>query len=115
MMDSVRLFLRNLIKYFLYIAVFAQIVSGTVYLVYNFFEFFVYPETEEMVHTARGLLFDEYTGFLYPLFIRLCLGMQEFLGIGYYLVAHMVQLICFILAAGYLAYRRMRWHRHQVF
>lgn len=96
------MFFRNLIKYFLYIAVFAQIVSGTVYLVCNFFEFFVYPETEEMVHTARGLLFDEYTGFLYPLFIRLCLGMQEFLGIGYYLVAHTVQLICFILAAGYL-------------
>ena len=62
MMDSVRLFLRNFIKYFLYIAVFAQIVTGTVYLVCNFAEYIVYPETEEMVHVARGLLFDEYTG-----------------------------------------------------
>lgn len=102
MMDSVRLFFRNLIKYFLYIAVFAQIVSGTVYLVCHFLDFIVYPETEEMVHAARGLLFDEYIGFLYPLFIRLCLGIQQFLGIGYYLVAHTVQLILFILAAGYM-------------
>jgi len=103
MMNSVRLFLKNFIKYFFYIAVFAQIVSGTVYLVCNFTEYIVYPETEEMIHIARGLVFDEYTGILYPLFIRLCLGIQESFGIGYYLVAHLVQLILFIVAAFYLA------------
>ena len=101
MMDSVRLFLRNFIKYFLYIAVFAQIVTGTVYLVCNFAEYIVYPETEEMVHVARGLLFDEYTGVLYPLFIRLCLGIQGLTGIGYYLVAHLIQ---FLFASGAVLY-----------
>ena len=102
MMDSVRLFFRNLIKYFIYIAVFAQIVSGTVYLVCNFTDYIIYPETEDMMHTARGLLFDEYTGILYPLFIRVCLNIQSFLGIGYYLVVHLVQLVFFGIAAGYL-------------
>ncbi len=101
MMDSVRLFLRNLIKYFLYIAVFAQVVSGTVYLVCNFTEYIVYPETKEMVHVARGLLFDEYTGVLYPLFIRMCLGVQSLFGIGYYLVAHLVQLLFLAVAVCY--------------
>ncbi len=101
MMDSVRLFLRNLIKYVLYIAVFAQIVSGTVYLVCNFTEYIVYPETKEMVHVARGLLFDEYTGVLYPLFIRGCLGVQSLLGIGYYLVAHLLQLVLVTIAVFY--------------
>lgn len=101
MMDSVRLFLRNLIKYFLYIAVFAQIVSGTVYLVCNFTEYIVYPETKEMVHAARGLLFDEYTGVLYPIFIRGCLGVQSLFGIGYYLVAHFVQLFFLFVAVFY--------------
>ena len=102
MMDAVRLFLRNFIKYFFYIAVFAQIVTGTVYLVCNFTEYIVYPETEEMIHVARGLLFDEYTGVLYPLFIRVCLGFQQVFGIGYYLVVHLLQLVLFTVTAGYM-------------
>ena len=102
MMNSVRLFLRNLIKYFLYIAVFAQIVSGTVYLVCNFSEYIVYPETEEMIHVARGLLFDEYTGVLYPLFIRLCLSVQSLFGIGYYWVVYPVQLLLVSASLFYL-------------
>ena len=103
MMNSVRLVLNNFIKYLFYIAVFAQIVSGTVYLVCNFTEYIVYPETEEMIHVARGLLFDEYTGILYPLFVRMCLGIQGTLGVGYYLVAHLVQLVLFVWASAYLA------------
>lgn len=102
MMDSVRLFFRNLIKYFIYIAVFAQIVSGTVYLVCNFTDYICYPETEDILHVARGLLFDEYTGILYPLFVRVCLNIQSFLGLGYYLVVHLVQLFFFGSTAGYL-------------
>ena len=102
MMKSARFFFNNFIKYLFNIAVFAQIALGTVYFVCNFTEYIIYPETEEMIHIARGLLFDEYTGILYPLFIRLCLGIQESLGIGYYLVAHFVQFILFVLASGYL-------------
>lgn len=103
MTNSVKTFFQNFIKYFLYIAVFAQIVSGTVYLVCNFTVFTVYPETEEMVNAARNLIIDEYIGFLYPLFIRMCLGVQDFLGIGYYLVAHFVQLLAFFASVMYLA------------
>lgn len=102
MMDSVKTFFKNFIKYFLYIAVFAQIVSGTVYLVCNFTVFTAYPETEEMVNAARNLIIDEYIGFLYPLFIRMCLGIQDFLGIGYYLVAHLVQLLVFFVSIMYV-------------
>lgn len=102
MMDSVRIFTRNFIKFFIYIAVFAQIVSGTVYLVCNFNEFIVYPETEEMVHAARTLIFDEYIGFLYPLFIRVCLSVQNMCGVGYYLLVHGVQLVAMFFAMYYL-------------
>ncbi len=104
MMNVGRKFFQNFIKYFLYIAVFAQIVSGTVYLVCNFTTFTLYPETEEMVHAARSLVIDEYIGFLYPLFIRMCLGIQDLFGIGYYLVAHMVQLVLFFVGTIYLVY-----------
>lgn len=103
MMKSARFFFDNFIKYLFNIAVFAQIALGTVYFVCNFTEYIIYPETEEMIHIARGLLFDEYTGILYPLFIRLCLEIQESLGIGYYLVAHFVQFILFVAASFYLA------------
>lgn len=102
MKDSVRIFTGNFIKFFIYIAVFAQIVSGTVYLVCNFNEFIAYPETEEMVHAARTLIFDEYIGFLYPLFIRGCLSVQNMWGVGYYLIAHGVQMVTFILSAYYM-------------
>lgn len=102
-MKSARFFFDNFIKYLFNIAVFVQIALGTVYFVCNFTEYIIYPETEEMIHIARGLLFDEYTGILYPLFIRLCLEIQESLGIGYYLVAHFVQFILFVAASFYLA------------
>lgn len=102
MMDSMRLFFRNFIKYFLYIAVFAQIVSGTVYLVCNFCDFFVYPETGEMVNAARTLIFDEYIGFLYPLFVRVCLSIQDVLGIGYFMVAYLVQVILVLVSVYYM-------------
>ncbi len=102
MMDSIRGFTKNFIKFFIYIAVFAQIVSGTVYLVCNFSELIVYPETEEMVHAARSLVFDEYIGFLYPLFVRICLNVQNLCGVGYYLMVHGVQVLAMFFGAYYM-------------
>lgn len=102
MSDSIRDFSKNFIRYFVYIAVFAQIVSGTVYLVCNFSQLIVYPETEEMVHAARTLVFDEYIGFLYPLFVRICLSVQNFSGMGYYLMIHGVQVAAMFCSAYYM-------------
>ena len=102
MKDSIRDFTKNFIRFFIYIAVFAQIVSGTVYLVCNFSQLIVYPETEEMVHAARTLVFDEYIGFLYPLFVRICLIVQNMSGIGYFLPVHTVQLLTMFLGAYYM-------------
>ena len=102
MTNKMKAFSQNFIRYFFYIAVFAQIVSGTVYLVCNFADFIVYPETEEMVNAARNLIFDEYIGFLYPLFIRVCLNIQNLCGVGYYLIVHGVQLSAMFLAVYYM-------------
>lgn len=102
MMDSVRLFFRNFIKYFLYIAVFAQIVSGTVYLVCNFSDYIMGPETEEMLDVAGTLIFDEYVGVLYPLFLKLCVFVQKISGIGYYYLVYLVQMAVFGLALWYV-------------
>ena len=102
MMNSVRDFIKNFKKYLIYIAVLAQLVFGTVYLVCNFSEYIIYPETEEMVHAARTLVFDEYIGFLYPLFIRVCLNIQNLCGVGYYLIVHGVQLSAMFLAVYYM-------------
>lgn len=102
MMNSIRGFTKNFIKYFIYIAVFAQIVSGTVYLVCNFSSFVLYPETEEMLHAARTLVFDEYIGFLYPLFLRICYNLQNLCGVGYYLTVHGVQVLAVFFSAYYL-------------
>ncbi len=102
MMNSIRDFTKNFIKYFIYIAVFAQIVSGTVYLVCNFSSFVLYPETEEMLHAARTLVFDEYIGFLYPLFLRICYNIQNLCGVGYYLPVHGVQVLAVFFSAYYL-------------
>lgn len=102
MMHSIRTFICNFIRYFLYVAVFAQIVSGTVYLVCNFAKYIVYPETEEMIHAARTLIFDEYIGFLYPLLIRVCLSVQNLCGVGYYLFVHGIQLLAMFFALYYM-------------
>ena len=102
MKDSIRDFTKNFIRFFIYIAVFAQIVSGTVYLVCNFSQLIVYPETEEMVHAARTLVFDEYIGFLYPLFVRICLIVQNMSGIGYFLPVHTVQVLTMFFGAYYM-------------
>ncbi len=102
MMDSVRLFFRNFIKYFLYIAVFAQIVSGTVYLVCNFSDYIVAPETEELLEVAKTLVFDEYVSVLYPVFLKMCVFIQEVIGIPYYRIVHIVQLTAFGFALWYV-------------
>lgn len=102
MMDSIRLFFRNFIKYFLYIAVFAQIVSGTVYLVCNFSDYTVAPETEELLEVAKTLVFDEYVSVLYPVFLKMCVFIQKVIGIPYYLIVHIVQLTAFGFALWYV-------------
>ena len=102
MMNSVRDFTKNFKKYLIYIAVLAQLVFGTVYLVCNFSEYIIYPETEEMVHAARTLVFDEYIGFLYPLFIRVCLSIRNMCGVGYYLFVYGIQLFAMLFSVYYM-------------
>lgn len=102
MMDSVRLFFRNFIKYFLYIAVFAQIVSGTVYLVCHFTDYVPAPETNELLDVAQTLVFDEYVSVLYPLFIKICLFVQETTGILYCYPVYLIQLFGFAFALLYV-------------
>ena len=102
MNEVVRSFTKNFIKYFFYIAVFAQIVSGTVYLVCNFNGYTTYPETEAVLEAARAFLFDEYTGVLYPVFIRLCLWLGTVSGISYYIFVYIVQMVLWIVAAWYV-------------
>lgn len=103
MMNSVRDFAKSFKKYLIYIAVLAQLVFGTVYLVCNFSEYVIYPETEEMVHAARTLVFDEYIGFLYPLFIRVCLSVRNLCGVGYYLFVHGIQVLAMLFSVYYMA------------
>ena len=102
MMNSIRLFFQNFIKYFLYIAVFAQIVSGTVYLVGNFSDYIMAPETEELLKIAKTPVFDEYVSVLYPLFLKLCIFVQEMIGIPYYFPVYLVQLAAFSFALWYV-------------
>lgn len=101
-MDKIKKFFDNFIKCYLYIAVFTQIVIGTVYFVCHFFILTEYPETKELVQAARTMVFDEYIGFLYPLFVRMCLVIQNVFGIGYYILVHLGNLIFFIFSVYYM-------------
>ena len=102
MMNSVRLFFRNFIKYFLYIAVFAQLVSGTVYLICHFTECTSAPETQELLNVAETLVFDEYVSILYPLFLKLCLFIEETTGVFYYVSVYLMQIMTFAVALWYV-------------
>lgn len=102
-------FLSNFIKYFLFIAVFTQIVVGTVYFACHFCVFKEYPETKELVQAAETLVFDEYIGFLYPLLLRGSLSIQKITGIGYYIFIYFIQTLFFLGSSFYMI--RSFWNR----
>ncbi len=82
-----------------------QIAAGLVYLCCHFFVYIETFEAQDLLQTGRSLVFDEYTGVLYPLILRACLVIQTAVGFGYYLIVYGIQLIVFALSAYYLLKR----------
>lgn len=94
-------FFGNFIKYLLYTAVTMQILCAVVYLAGNWNVYVPYPETKEMIQAARTLIVDEYTGFLYPLFLKVPLFLKNCDMQKWYLFVYAVQFVCM---AGSLYY-----------
>lgn len=95
-------FFKNFIKHFFCIALFIQFLCGCTYFFCHFLSFTEYPETAELLHAARRLVFDEYIGFLYPLLLRGCLNLQSVTGIGFFIFIYLIQLNFFVFSAFYM-------------
>jgi len=74
-----------------------QMVLGIGWMTANIGQLPLFEETPLLVEAARSGSMDEYMGFLYPLLIRLTLGVEKMLHIPYYVLLYILQLV----SAGY--------------
>ena len=74
-----------------------QVVLGIGWMAANIGHLPLFEETPLLVEAARSGSMDEYMGFLYPLLIRLTLGIENALHTPYYVLLYIFQLV----SAGY--------------
>lgn len=88
----------------IFIGLSLQIVLGILWIGYNFGDFQEFGDSLFYLEVSKSLLFDEYTGALYPVLLVLVRGIEEILRIPYTYVVHFLQLI----VAGYAGYYFLR-------
>ena len=80
-----------------------QIVLGAIWLCCQFPHLQNWQETYEYLDISRTWVLDEYVGFLYPLLLKLCTGMEALLGVPFYMPVYVVQLLAAVFASYFFA------------
>jgi len=88
----------------LFIGFSVQIVLGFLWACCNFGDFQEYGDSLFYIRISKTLLFDEYTGALYPVLLMLVRGIEGILRIPYLYTLQILQL----LAAGFVGYYVLR-------
>lgn len=91
-----------------------QILFGVLWLCTNIGSGQIFSRSLEYAENARELCFDEYSGVLYVLFIRLSLGMEKLLGVPYYIVVSLGQVMVAFLGGSYF-FRCLRKDSRKLF
>ncbi len=88
----------------LFIGLSCQIILGVLWTCCNFGKFQQFGDSFFYKEVSESLLFDEYTGALYPVIVMLTRGLEEMLPIPYTYAIHMLQMA----VAGYVGWRFLR-------
>ena len=82
--------IKPVIQGFVLCAVALQIVLGVIYIGSNFMAVPQFRDTTIYLEMAEHFVADEYTGILYPLFVKLCLGISI---VPYQILIYLIQII----------------------
>lgn len=88
----------------LFIGVSVQIVLGLIWMAANIAGFQEFGESSLYVEISKSFLCDEYMGILYPVLLVFARGLEDLLGLPYYIVMYLVQ-----LTVGCYACHRFVW------
>lgn len=91
------------VTYVFYGVAAVQIVLGAIWLCCQFPHLQNWQETYEYLDISRTWVLDEYVGFLYPLLLKLCTGMEALLGVPFYMPVYVVQLLTAVFASYFFA------------
>lgn len=80
-----------------------QIIMGIGWGILNLGHQPRFHETENYIKAAETLIIDEYMGILYPLLIRFCMLLEKGIGIPYYTLLYLLQLLAAVLAGRELS------------
>lgn len=94
-------FIWAVVKGFGYCAAVVQIVLGIVYMGSNFMTVPQFQETTRYLEMAKTLVIDEYSGMLYPLFLRVC---SQIPSIPFQIPIYVIQILLGLWAAYRFAY-----------
>lgn len=88
----------------LFIGLSLQMVLGVLWICCNFGRFQEFGDSLFYIEVSKSMVFDEYTGALYPVLLMLVRGIEELLRIPYTFMIHLLQLA----VAGYAGWRFLR-------
>ena len=76
-----------------------QMVLGAIWLCCQFPHMQNWQETFEYLDISRTWVLDEYVSFLYPALLKVCTGVEAFVGIPFYMPVYVIQLFVAVFAA----------------
>ena len=77
-----------------------QIVMGALWVFFQFPHLQEWQSTFEYLEISENFVLDEYTGFLYPAFLRLFTEAQKWTGVPFYMPLYLLQLAAAVVTAG---------------
>lgn len=96
-MDWKKVFSRTTAYVFYGVAT-VQMLFGVIWIFCQFPHMQNWQDTYEYLDISRTLILDEYVGFLYPLFLKLCTGAEALTGIPFYMPVYVIQLAAAVFA-----------------
>ena len=86
-------YVKRILLYLLSLCMLLQISMGIYWMTCNILFVPKIRETKEYLEAAKGFLLDEYMGILYPLFLRCLLSIEKVIGLPYWILVYLIQLL----------------------
>lgn len=90
-------------EYIFYGITAVQVMFGFAWAICQFPHMQNWQETYEYLDISRTWVMDEYVSFLYPMFLRVCTGIENLAGVPFYMPMYVIQLAVAMFAGWFFA------------
>lgn len=101
------------IEYIFYGITLVQVAFGLIWAFNQFPHMQNWQESYEYLDISRTWVMDEYVSFLYPLLLKLCTGIENVIGIPFYMPVYVIQLAAVIFSSWFFARKVLKLERYR--